>query len=47
MTESEIVPDAFTVRPLAPATWDAFADLAERHNGVWGRLLVHVVPHDA
>ena len=28
--------DAFTVRPLASATWDAFADLAERHNGVWG-----------
>ena len=36
MTESELVDDAFTVRPLAPATWDAFADLAERHNGVWG-----------
>jgi GNAT superfamily N-acetyltransferase len=36
VTESELVPDAFTVRPLAPATWDAFADLAERHNGVWG-----------
>ena len=33
MTESELVDDAFTVRPLAPATWDAFADLAERHNG--------------
>ena len=36
MTESELVDDVFTVRPLAPATWDAFADLAERHNGVWG-----------
>ena len=36
MTESKLVDDAFTVRPLAPATWDAFADLAERHNGVWG-----------
>ena len=36
MTESELVDDAFTVRPLAPATWDAFADLAGRHNGVWG-----------
>jgi GNAT superfamily N-acetyltransferase len=36
VTESELVADAFTVRPLAPATWDAFADLAERHNGVWG-----------
>jgi GNAT superfamily N-acetyltransferase len=36
VTESELVDDAFTVRPLAPATWDAFADLADRHNGVWG-----------
>ena len=26
----------FTVKPLAPATWDAYADLVERHNGVWG-----------
>lgn len=26
----------FTVRPLGPDTWDAFAQLAERHNGVWG-----------
>ena len=26
----------YTIRPLAPDTWDAFADLAERHNGVWG-----------
>src|SRR4051794_3993033 len=25
-----------TVRPLTPETWDAFADLAQRHNGVWG-----------
>ena len=25
-----------TVRPLTPETWDAFAGLAERHNGVWG-----------
>ena len=26
----------YLVRPLAPDTWDAFAALAERHNGVWG-----------
>jgi GNAT superfamily N-acetyltransferase len=26
---------AYTVKPLGPATWDAFANLAERHNGVW------------
>lgn len=25
-----------TVRPLDARTWDAFAALAERHNGVWG-----------
>jgi ribosomal protein S18 acetylase RimI-like enzyme len=24
------------VRPLDAATWPAFADLVERHNGVWG-----------
>ncbi|MGW6197913.1 GNAT family N-acetyltransferase [Kribbella sp. NPDC055110] len=28
--------DELTVRALAPETWDAFAALAERHNGVWG-----------
>ena len=26
----------YMVRPLAPDTWDAFARLAERHNGVFG-----------
>ena len=25
-----------TIRALAPDTWDAFAALVERHNGVWG-----------
>jgi len=25
----------YTVRALAPDTWDSFAALAERHNGVW------------
>jgi GNAT superfamily N-acetyltransferase len=28
--------NALTVRALAPDTWDAFADLVERHNGVFG-----------
>lgn len=28
--------DGYRIEPLGPATWDAFADLAERHNGVWG-----------
>jgi hypothetical protein len=27
---------SFTVKALGPDTWAAFADLAERHNGVWG-----------
>lgn len=26
----------FTIAALTPDTWDAFAGLAERHNGVWG-----------
>jgi GNAT superfamily N-acetyltransferase len=25
----------YTIKPLGPDTWDAFAELAERHNGVW------------
>jgi GNAT superfamily N-acetyltransferase len=28
--------DEHRVETLGPLTWDAFADLAERHNGVWG-----------
>ena len=27
---------AYTVRPLEAATWDAFADLVERNNGIFG-----------
>lgn len=26
----------YAVKPLGPETWDAFAALAEKHNGVWG-----------
>ena len=26
----------YTVKPLRSDTWDAFARLVERHNGVWG-----------
>jgi GNAT superfamily N-acetyltransferase len=26
----------YTVKPLRRDTWDAFAQLVERHNGVWG-----------
>lgn len=28
--------DGHPIEPLSLQTWDAFADLAERHNGVWG-----------
>lgn len=28
--------DGYRIEPLSPTTWDAFAGLAERHNGVWG-----------
>lgn len=31
-----ITVDGDRVEPLGPATRDAFAGLAERHNGVWG-----------
>lgn len=24
------------IKPLAPETWDAYAALIEKHNGVWG-----------
>jgi len=26
----------FEIKPLTPATWEAFAALAQKHNGVWG-----------
>ena len=29
-------PDAHETRPLDPSTWDAFAELVERNNGVFG-----------
>jgi GNAT superfamily N-acetyltransferase len=28
--------DGYRIESLTLQTWDAFADLAERHNGVWG-----------
>jgi len=36
MTEAELTVGKYTIKPLGPDTWDAFAQLAERHNGVWG-----------
>jgi GNAT superfamily N-acetyltransferase len=36
MATSGITVDGYRIEPLGEPTWDAFADLAERHNGVWG-----------
>jgi GNAT superfamily N-acetyltransferase len=32
----EMSVENYRIEPLGPSTWDAFADLAERHNGVFG-----------
>ena len=36
MTRAQPAAGEYTVKPLGPDTWEAFAQLAERHNGVWG-----------
>jgi GNAT superfamily N-acetyltransferase len=36
MTDAGVLVDGYVVKPLGPGTWDAFAQLVERHNGVWG-----------
>ena len=36
MGDAGLTVDGFRIEPLGPQTWDAYADLAERHNGVWG-----------
>ena len=36
MTETEPTVHKYTIKPLGSDTWAAFAQLAERHNGVWG-----------
>ena len=35
MTHAETTVTEYTIEPLGPGTWEAFAQLAERHNGVW------------
>ena len=35
MTEAEPNVSEYTIKALGPDTWDAFAQLAELHNGVW------------
>jgi hypothetical protein len=36
MTDAEPTVSEYTIKPLGPDTWQDFAQLAERHNGVWG-----------
>ena len=36
MSVEKVGLEGYRIEPLSPQTWDAFADLAERHNGVWG-----------
>lgn len=36
MDGSDVTVDGYRVVALGADTWDLFADLAERHNGVWG-----------
>ncbi len=36
MGSAEVSVDGYRIEALGPQTWAAFADLAERHNGVWG-----------
>jgi GNAT superfamily N-acetyltransferase len=37
----------YTIRPLDTGTWDAFARLCEKHNGVWGSCwCTWFHPHD-
>jgi len=31
-----VVVDGYRIEPLDSGTWEAYADLAQRHNGVWG-----------
>lgn len=36
MPASDAETQRYTIRALDTDTWEAFADLVERHNGVWG-----------
>ena len=36
MAGRELRVDGYRIEPLSGQTWEAFAALAERHNGVWG-----------
>jgi GNAT superfamily N-acetyltransferase len=34
--EEDTPMDGYSIRPLTPETWDAWAALVEKHNGIWG-----------
>ena len=36
MAGTQLTVDGYRIEPLSSQTWEAFAGLAERHNGVWG-----------
>jgi GNAT superfamily N-acetyltransferase len=36
VTRARLPRAEYAIEPLTPDTWEAFARLAERHNGVWG-----------
>jgi len=36
MSKTDLSIDGYRIESLDPRTWDAYAGLAERHNGVWG-----------
>jgi len=33
--ERELAVSEYTIKPLGPGTWEDFAQLGGRHNGVW------------
>ena len=37
--------DGYRIEPLSMQTWDAFADLAERHDGLITRPVALKLPH--
>jgi GNAT superfamily N-acetyltransferase len=48
MTDAQLSVDSYRIEPLGSQTWEAFAGLAERHNGVWGGCwctYFHCYPH--
>jgi hypothetical protein len=36
MAEASSSTDGLRIEPLGPDTWDAYAALIERHNGIFG-----------